>query len=178
MDLGCQSPNEVKEVFYFMAEEIFKPIPNYEGLYEVSNIGNVKSLKYKKNLKPYFSKKGYLRFILSKNKNIKGFHAHQLVAMAFLGHTPCGMKLVVDHINNIKTDNRVENLQILTNRDNVYKTQGNYTSKYQGVSWHKPCNKWISYIYVNKKKKYLGLFIDEYEAHLAYQNALQYLVHT
>lgn len=156
-----------------MNTEIFKDIPNFEGMYQVSNFGNVKSIKSKKTLKPYFTKKGYFRVVLSKNAKIKGIHVHQAVAMAFLGHEPCGMKLVVDHINNIKTYNRVENLQIVSNRDNIYKTQGKYTSKYKGVSWHKLSNKWISYIWINNKKVYLGLFIDEYEANLAYQNALQ-----
>ena len=100
-------------------------------------------------------------------------HAHQLVAIAFLGHKPDGYILVVDHINDIKTDNRVENLQIVTARFNVYKTQKKYSSQYKGVCWHKYTKKWQASIYINGKIKYLGLFIDENEAHLTYQNALK-----
>ena len=70
-------------------------------------------------------------------------------------------------------DNRVENLQIVTSRFNNRKTQGKYSSKYKGVHWNKQNKKWKVEITINKKIKYLGLFIDEYEASLTYQNALK-----
>jgi hypothetical protein len=47
-----------------------------------------------------------------------------------------------------------------------------YSSKYKGVSWNKSLNKWVAQINVDGKQKYLGTFTDEYEAHLAYQKAL------
>ena len=157
-------------------QEIFKDIPNYEGLYQVSNFGNVKSLKWGKEniLKDVLSKQGYLIYTLRKNKTRKDMKGHQLVAMAFFNHTPDGThKLVVDHINDIKTDNRVENLQIVTQRFNSHKTQGNYSSKYKGVCWVGKRNKWMASIYLNKKSFFLGYFENEYDAHLVYQNKLK-----
>jgi hypothetical protein len=157
-------------------EEIWKDVPDYEGLYQVSNLGRVKSFKWGKEkiLKGSLNNGGYITFGLHSEK-FRTYFAHQLVAMAFLGHKPNGYNLVVDHINDDKLDNRVENLQLVTNRFNVYKTQGDYSSQYKGVYWDKQCNKWISNIKINKKKHYLGLFENEYDAHLAYQNALQNL---
>jgi hypothetical protein len=167
-------------------EEIWKDVPNYEGLYQVSSIGNVKSLnrvvyrqgKFAVPLKGQEIKKvikktkGYYCVDLYKNGKGKQFEVQQLVAMAFLGHKPCGHILVVDHINDIKTDNRVENLQIVPIRYNACKTQGRYSSKYKGVNWDKGSNKWVARIEINRKSKYLGSFTDEYQAHLAYQKAL------
>jgi hypothetical protein len=178
LDLGCQSPKENKEVFYFMAEEIFKPIHGYEGHYEVSNMGNVRSVKFKKEklLKKSLNTSGYQQVGLHKKGNIKTLQVHQLVAIVFLHHTPCGHNLVIDHINDIKTDNRVENLQIITNRENIFKTQGKYSSQYKGVHWHKTKKKWQSAFDLNKKRYYLGCFDNEYDAHLAYQNAIATMV--
>jgi NUMOD4 motif/HNH endonuclease/AP2 domain len=178
-------------VFYFMKtqEEIWKDIPNYEGLYQVSNLGNVKSLpkewfsgnntirKHEGKFLKFKSYNGnYCKVTLHKNAKRKIYKVHQLVAMAFLGHKPCGLKLVVDHINDIKTDNRLENLQIVTNRYNAYKTQGKHTSKYKGVSWNKVNKKWHSQISINNIKIHLGYFDCEFKAHLAYQNKLKELL--
>lgn len=169
-----------------MKKEIWKDIPNYEGLYQVSNLGNVKSLPKEwiagsrslrshngKILKTVIDKKGYCAITISVNSLKKTYKVHQLVAMAFLNHKPCGMKLVVDHINDIKTDNRLINLMLVTNRENSYKTQKNYSSKYKGVYWHKKANKWMSYIYIDGKREYLGLYNDENEASLVYLKRLK-----
>lgn len=165
-------------------EEIFKDIPGYDGLYQVSNLGRVKSLPKKmfsgtihyirkeKILDPSKDIKGYFVTCLRKNNKGKIQKIHQLVAMAFLGHTPCGMKLVIDHINDNKLDNRAENLQIVTNRFNTFKTQGKYSSKYKGVSWYKPTQKWVAQIYIDAKTFNLGYFEKEYDAHVAYQKKL------
>ena len=153
--------------------EIFKDIKGYEGLYQVSNLGNVKSFYSKWGLlKGNKGSGGYLAVGLSKKKIIKTFRIHQLVAIAFLGHTPNGFETVVDHINNNQLDNRVENLKLTTNRYNTSKDKKNKTSKYTGVSWSKSANKWITHIKINGKSKHLGLFINEIEASNAYQKAL------
>ena len=153
-------------------EEIWKDVPNYDGLYQVSNLGRVRRIDNKKLLKVSFRKKGYSVCVLFSNKRAKTFYIHQLVAMAFLEHKPCGMKLVVDHINNIKTDNRLENLQIITNRQNLSKDKVG-TSKFTGVSWNNHAKKWLSQIRINKKSINLGYFDKEIDAHLAYQNKLK-----
>ena len=158
-------------------EEIWKDVVGYEGRYLISNIGRLKSnIKNKETLiNGHIDSKGYLRYTLSwKLKNKIGcYRAHQLVAIEFLGHKLCGMNLIIDHINDNKLDNRVENLQIVTNRFNARKTQGKYSSQYKGVHWNKKRKKWNSSIQINGKNKNLGCFIDEHEAHLVYQNALK-----
>jgi hypothetical protein len=85
-----------------------------------------------------------------------------LVAMAFLNHKPDGThKIVVDHINNNKLDNRVVNLQLISQRENLSKDRKDGTSKYVGVCWKKSRNKWQVDIKIDGKRKYLGLFTDE-----------------
>ncbi len=158
--------------------EEFRDIPGYEGLYQVSNLGNVKSLgndrtRKDKILKQSIGDKGYYQVCLNKTKIRKCFGIHRLVAMAFLNHTLEGMSKVIDHINDDKTDNRLENLQVVTQRFNACKTQGRYSSQYKGVSWHKKMQKWISYISINGKLKYLGSYKCELVASIAYQNKLK-----
>lgn len=168
-------------------KEIWKDIPEYEGYYQVSNLGNVKSVSrivYRKDgkiqtfkeriLKPAKSK-NYLCVILYKNKIRKNIKVHQLVAMAFLNHIPCGHKIVVDHIDNDKLNNKVENLQLTTNRHNTSKDKKG-TSKYTGVCWRKARQKWRARIAINGKLKHLGYFENELDAHEAYQDKLKEIV--
>ena len=105
--------------------EIWKDVIGYEGVYQVSNLGRVKSLPRKwimkeKILKPY-DKENYHTVCLSINQNRKRHYVHKLVAIAFLKHKPSGHELIVDHINEIKKDNRLSNLQIITHRENTIK---------------------------------------------------------
>jgi hypothetical protein len=166
-------------VFNFMEQiEIWKDIPNYEGIYQVSNLGNVKSLGNNKRKKEKFLKQGndyngYKYVILCKKGNRKIIKSHQLVAIVFLNHVPCGYKFVVNHKNFIKHDNRLENLEIVTQRENSNKRHINYSSKFTGVCWHKKANKWESYITIDNKKKYLGLFSTEKEASKEYNKYLK-----
>ena len=167
-------------------EEIWKDIPNYEGYYQASNLGRIKSLsrivlrkgKYpfmskEKVLKPALIPLGYYQIVLHKNGIKKGKSIHSLVAESFLNHKPNGHKLVVNHKNFNREDNRVENLEIITNRENTNKKRFKSSSEYVGVNWCKRVNKWTAQIWVNGKKKHLGYFINEYDAHLAYQKALK-----
>ena len=155
-------------------KEIFKDIPKYEGMYKVSNLGNVKSLKFGKEklLKEGLSSNGYLTVVLYKYGSKITSNIHQLVAMAFLNHVPDGYKMVVNHINNNKVDNRVLNLEIVTQRENTNRKHLDSSSKYVGVHWDKNTRNWRARIRINGKPKHLGLFTDELEASKAYQKEL------
>jgi hypothetical protein len=75
---------------------------------------------------------------------------------------------VIDHKNNDKLDNRVCNLQIITNPENSSKGDHASTSKYIGVCWHKSRSKWHARCKIKGKRYHLGLFDDEIEAAQAY----------
>lgn len=163
-------------------EEIWKDIIGYEGHYQVSDLGNIKSLERKSSngkfikeriLKQTTDNYLYCKVDLYKNGKQVNKKVHQLVAESFLNHVPCGHKLVVNHINFIKTDNRLKNLEIVTQRENANMKHLKSTSKYTGVSWDKQSKKWHSKIYTNNKQKHLGMFANEYDAHLAYQKELE-----
>lgn len=150
-------------------QEIWKDVEGYEGLYQVSNIGSVKSLTFAKEriLKAGTDRGGYMYVILC-NATRRYIRVHQLVAVAFLDHVPCGHTLVVDHRDFNKTNNRASNLRIITNRKNCNQIHIESTSQYIGVTWHKQAKKWQSQIHMNGKSKYLGLFINEEDAAIAY----------
>ena len=171
-------------------QEEFRSIPGYEGYYEVSNFGTVKSLereilingKYPGTVKEKILRPGligsigkkYYGLALWKDSKRKMFKIHVLVAMAFLGHIPDGThKIVVDHIDNNSLNNHLSNLQLISQRENSSKDKKNGTSKYTGVYWDKVKNKWVSQITINGIPKHLGYFFSEEEAHEAYQNALK-----
>lgn len=103
--------------------EIWKPVLDYEGIYEVSNIGRVKSLKFGKEkiLKPLNAgrDRNYHQVILCKNKEKKQLFVHRLVYEAFVNRIPEG--LTIDHIDNIADNNKVENLQLMTREENSRK---------------------------------------------------------
>ena len=101
--------------------EIWKPVVDYEGLYEVSSVGRVRSLNYNKTgqvkiLKAHNDKDGYLRIELHKHGIAKSYYVHRLVAQAFIPNPenkPC-----VDHINTMKSDNFYKNLRWVTHKEN------------------------------------------------------------
>ena len=103
-----------------MIEE-WKDVKGYEGIYQVSNLGNVKSLNYnrtgkEKVLRFSKDKDEYLTVILCKDGKLKNFKVHRLVSQAFIPNTenkPC-----IDHINTNRTDNRVNNLRWVTHKEN------------------------------------------------------------
>lgn len=158
-------------------KEIFKDIKGYEGIYQVSNLGRVKSLKRQRVhvdriMKTPIDINGYCMTGLSKNGNTKTIAVHKLVAMNFLDYTPTTKSIVIDHINNIKSDNRLENIQIISNRKNTSKDIKGYTSEYVGVSWSKSNKGWFSTIHIDGNNVYLGTFKNELDAHYAYQEKL------
>ena len=109
-----------------MKGEIWKDIEGYDGLYEVSNTGKVKSLNYRRTgkekiLKPQDNGKGYLYVILYKDGKMKSCRVNRLVAQAFLPN-PDNLP-EVNHIDQCRTNNNVENLEWCTTHYNVEYSQ-------------------------------------------------------
>lgn len=147
--------------------EVWKSVCGYEGVYEVSNKGRVKSLVrpwviVEKILKPIRVKEptGYIRLCVNLSKD--GIHQKHpisvLMGVAFLGFNRMQTKLVVDHIDNDSTNNNLENLQVITQRENLRKDKVN-----PGVSYDKKYKKWKAYIWVNRHI-HIGSYDTEEEA--------------
>ena len=110
--------------------EIWIDVKGYEGLYQVSNLGNVKRLdgiivtkrfvvkpKLGKILNLTIKDNGYLSAMFSNKNNKKRFYVHRLVGLAFLENPE--NKKTINHINGVKTDNRLENLEWCTYSENL-----------------------------------------------------------
>lgn len=117
----------------------FKEIPGLNGRYFVSKVGEVLSLvrDNPKLLRPSMSGSGYLfvNLVIEHGKH-KGFSIHRLVAMAFILESDKWPKdIVTDHVNGNKTDNRVENLELITNQENIRRAfiKGGYVNKYTPI---------------------------------------------
>ena len=96
---------------------IWKPVPGYEGFYEVSNDGQVRSIyRYKKILKPMISNTGYKRVDLFKNKKRKQYSIHRLVALAFIKNEDG--KPFVNHKDENKLNNSADNLEWVSHVEN------------------------------------------------------------
>ena len=158
--------------------EIWKPVKNYEGLYEISSLSRVRSLDrvtitkkgkriYKgKILKGVEDKKTkYLIYAFSKNGIVKNERIHVIMAINFLDHIPNGFNIIVDHIDENPQNNSLNNLQLISHRKNIGKSKilisnNNYT----GVYFHIRNKKWLSSVTHNKKTVHLGYFDTEIDA--------------
>ena len=169
-------------------DEIWKDVPNYEGCYQASNLGRIRSLDrtiiysdgreffYKGGLMAERIYNGYKTTSLYKNGNGRTLGFSQVVAMTFLGHKPNGRTIVVDHINGDKLDNKLENLRIVTQRENIstcFRSDRELlSSKCTGVSFDDRINKWSAQIHHKGISARLGCFEKEITASRAYQGAL------
>ena len=162
----------IDEVVESVLEERWRPVTDYEGLYEVSDLGRVKSFtkcKDGKIMKLSPKKNGYMRVTLCK-KNVKNrYQVHRLVLQAF---QPTEEKLECDHENHIKDDNRLVNLRWCSRSENLryrLKRDG-CSSQYLGVSWNKLHNNWKTHCRLNGKSIHIGTFDTEEEAAKAYND--------
>lgn len=161
-------------------EEIWKNIKQFDGSYQISNLGNVRSLLTIINNNPHLMKKnisntGYFFVKLSKNKKQVYKTIHKLVAESFLNHIPCGYKLVINHIDGCKLNNNINNLEIVTNRYNTadgINRKRKCSSSFHGVFLNKKANKWQTSIQFNNKNYYMGYYPTEKEASEIYKMAV------
>jgi hypothetical protein len=158
---------------------IWKDVPNYDGDYQVSNFGRVKSFKLDKTKGKIMAlchdSGGYPQVGLSKDKSHKKFNIHKLMQMSFkLGDG------FVDHIDGCKTNNVLSNLRIVTHRENMQNMKCHRKGNLVGVYFDKGLssvkNPWVARISINKVRIYLGNFKTEEEAHKAYKKEFNKLV--
>ena len=119
-------------------EEIWKDIKEYQGLYQISNLGRIKNVKRNRIKKQTINKDGYYITKLSKNNKKKTYLIHRLVAEAFLNYNNFNFTkeeynkeffktdLVVNHKDENKLNNNVDNLEWCTN---LYNIKYSYKSK-------------------------------------------------
>ena len=105
-----------------MENEIWKDIDGYEGLYQVSNLGRVKSLNYHRTgkeriMKPKKDSKGYLQVLLCKESKVKHYFVHRLVAVAFVDN-PQNLP-IINHIDENPKNNNANNLEWCTQKYNI-----------------------------------------------------------
>ena len=140
--------------------EIWKDIEGYEGLYKISNHGEVWSERKQGLLKKGKGTKGYYKVILTKNKKPKNFDIHRLVATHFIDNPfkkPC-----VNHLDENKTNNHYSNLEWCTYKENTNHGTGNERRK----ETRKHSSKWKEFVEKNNKetsKQIIGINIDNGE---------------
>lgn len=156
----------------------WRPVVGYEGLYEVSMDGEVRSLdrvvttallKRSKRYKGKFlslgiGKPGYPLVVLSKNGVTKCCNVHRLVVESHIGRIPHGMD--IDHINGNTTDNSLGNLRVVTTSQNVRnKTKTGNRHGHRGVYFRdRGVKKWCAKIKAGEKIVYIGSFMTLEEA--------------
>lgn len=114
-------------------EQVWKDIIGYEGLYQISNFGNVINVKTKKPLKGKKDKKGYLCVVLYSNGKRKEHKRHRLVALNFIPN-PFN-KPEVNHKDGDKANNYVDNLEWATTKENInHAVQHNLINDRKGES--------------------------------------------
>jgi len=158
-----------------MIEE-FRDVKGYEEEYKVSDLGRVLSLKHGKErvLKQTINNR-YFTVNLYENGKRSTKIIHKLVAIAFLNHEPNGYEIVVDHIDNNKLNNHVNNLQLISNRENCSKDSKRKHSKHLGISYRKTRDSWKGKVMFKGKIYYTKSVKTEEEAYELYKILLNEL---
>jgi len=173
-----------------MLEE-WRDAKGYEGYYQVSNLGRVKSLdryiSYTKKKARFYPSKILVEMVnsskypfvnLYKKNSHKTTEIHKIVWDAFGDEPSDGRRLQIDHIDNDKTNNHINNLRLVSTRTNCAKRSMQYpkSSEYTGVCYDKRTKMWVAQIRIEKSSKsrnrWLGRHKTELQAHLAYQKVL------
>ena len=172
--------DEVAGIFFFM--EIWKDIKGYEGHYQASSLGAIRSVeredidnkgvlrKYKsKILKQHKHSSGSMRVMISRDGVSSQLFVHQLVALAFFDEYNLGRGMQVRHKEAID-NNAPENLRIYTENSRI-DINGAYKKRYKGVKFDHRSKKYFAYISVAGKERYIGTFQTPEGAYDAYKKA-------
>jgi len=167
-----------------LENEVWKDIPSLKNMYQASNMGRIKSkerevikekgrsyIKPQQLLSPNNNGRDYLSVMLAIDGKYFRRYIHRLVMEAFNGES----KLTVDHIDRDKSNNRLENLRYLTQRENTVAFQEqneNKSCKSVGVSFYKGLGKFGASIKLGTDSYSLGIYNSEEEASIVYQKAL------
>jgi DNA (cytosine-5)-methyltransferase 1 len=167
---------------------VWVAVVGYEGLYEVSDTGSIRSLDKVvptgitgsdtrtikgKVLSCKIDKDGYKNIQLTKNKVRKDYRVHRLVLASF---THLDNTLEVNHKDGVKDNNKLSNLEYCTtlenqqHRNNVLKKRGKYGQK-RGVNWNRDKGKWVAFIKLNNKSVFLGYSSNKEECYDLYFDA-------
>lgn len=152
-------------------EEAWKEVPGFDGKYLISDLGRMKRYSKAANGKIFKSQKHNLGYrmvrLYKRGVGYTRFYLHRLVCKVFLGDSD----LVVDHINGNKRDNRLSNLQYVTQRQN---TQNYQKSKQRPLPTgvHRSNKKYITIVTVKGEHIYLGVSLTQDEAGKRYDDYL------
>jgi hypothetical protein len=149
--------------------EEFKDLIGFDSNYKISNKGYVINSKGRKI--GSIGQDGYNHVLLKKNGKIYNIRVHKLV-WEYFGEVNPTHDVIIDHENNIKSENGIDNLQLISFRQNVNKDQKIGVSDTIGVSWSNDKKRWRAQISINNKRLHLGYRRTIAEARLLYQSAL------
>lgn len=150
--------------------EVWKDITEFQGMYQVSSLGRIKSFRGKTEriLQLTISKRGYYVVGLWRNQKNRLCTIHRLVALHFIDNP--GNKREVNHIDSNKLNNSVSNLEWATPKENSYHAINSEKSRkfFHKRGAYKSGNSWSSQIRLDNKFFYLGSFKTKDDAQQAY----------
>lgn len=140
--------------------------------YEVTRDGRVLNTERGTEVKPFIGTDGYVIFPLVRESGKKGhFRAHRILYEAYIGPLTRGMQ--IDHKNGVRTDNRLDNLEAVSCRENIRRSHTLSGKARAGICWHISRHRWCASIYISGKRYYLKESREKAVAEAAYNKALE-----
>lgn len=154
-----------------MNEKEFSEYLNYIFLYDAKNGCLVRKIVVARNTKigdivGLKNKNGYIQLKIKR----KIYLAHRIIWLMNHCKFPDGE---IDHIDGNRSNNCLENLRDVTKRENLQNKTIHRTGRLPGATYKKANKKWVAQIEVNGKRKHIGYFFTEIDAHIAYKEAIK-----